>query len=135
MSATKTDLSTLRREVWVQQEGCETVRLFTKSDTNIIEDWKLLGLGDSRKDYHAFYLQHHLLNIILFQLMFLLKNPSNSNASKIVIVCVFSAVSKSITGSLLLYHTFIVSYIYKGWYWQWYRSQRCFNATIQRHKK
>lgn len=65
MSATTTDLSTLRREVWVQQEGCETVRLFIKSDTNIIEDLKLLVLGDSRKDYHAFYLQQHLLEYYL----------------------------------------------------------------------
>ncbi|CAF3326988.1 unnamed protein product [Rotaria sp. Silwood2] len=60
MSAATTDAFIRPREVWVKQEGCKNMRLFIDPHTKIIEDIKLLVLGDSRKHYQAFYLEQPL---------------------------------------------------------------------------
>ncbi|CAF5160024.1 unnamed protein product, partial [Rotaria sp. Silwood1] len=60
MSATTTDSSIHPREIWVKRERRNSMRLFIDPDTKIIEDIKLLVLGDSRKHYQAFYLQQPL---------------------------------------------------------------------------
>ncbi|CAF3393188.1 unnamed protein product [Rotaria sp. Silwood2] len=60
MSAATTDVFIRPREVWVNQEGCKNMRLFIDPHTKIIEDIKLLVLGDSRKHYQAFYLEQPL---------------------------------------------------------------------------
>jgi hypothetical protein len=56
MPAATTDSSIVPREVSVQEEGCNTMRLFIDPHTKIIEDIKLLVLGDPDKDYQTFYL-------------------------------------------------------------------------------
>jgi hypothetical protein len=61
MSTTTTDPHALQREVWVHQEGFDTMRLFLEPHTKIIEDLKVLVLGESRCYYRAFYFQQHLM--------------------------------------------------------------------------
>jgi hypothetical protein len=60
MSATTTDPHALQRKVWVQREGYEPMRLFLETHSKIIEDLKVLALGESRCYYRAFYFQQHL---------------------------------------------------------------------------
>jgi hypothetical protein len=60
MSAITTDSSTYVQKVWVQREGCESMRLTLEPHIKIIDGVKEMVFGNIRDEYDAFHRGQYL---------------------------------------------------------------------------